>query len=76
MSTKQLRINDPEQIRTKVSTLLGKKINIVLMDNTVVFGQLKEVTSDEVILSNMRMKKVKYPLSSIAELYVDTISRC
>ena len=73
MSTKQLRISDPEQIRSKASTFLGKKINIVLMDNTVVFGELKEVNSNEILLLNMRMKKVKYPFGSIAELYVDSI---
>ena len=74
MSTKQLRISDPEQIRTKLKALLGKKINIVLVDNTAVFGELKEVNSNEILLENMRMKKIKYPLSSIAELYVDSIS--
>ena len=72
MSTKQLRISDPEQIKSKAGTFLGKKINIVLLDNTVVFGKLTEVSSKEVQLMNMRMRKVKYPYSSIAELYIDS----
>jgi hypothetical protein len=74
MGTKQLRISDPEQIKIKAGTFLGKKINIVLLDNTVVFGKLKEVSSDDILLLNMRMKKVKYPFSSIAELYVDSLA--
>jgi hypothetical protein len=74
MSTKQLRISDREQIKSKAASFLGKKINIVLLDNTAVFGEIKEVNSNEILLLNMRMKKVKYPFSSIAELYVDSIT--
>lgn len=74
MSTKQLRISDSGQIKSKASTFLGKKINIVLLDNTAVFGTLQEVTSTELIVLNMRMKKIKYPFPSIAELYVDSKS--
>ena len=74
MGTKQLRISDPAQIKNKAGTFLGKKINIVLLDNTAVFGELKEVSSNEILLLNMRMKKVKYPFSSIAELYIDSLT--
>jgi len=72
MGTKQLRINDPEQIRSRVSIFIGKKINIVLQDNTVVFGELKRVNSTEIQLRNMRLKVVKYPFSEIAEIYIDS----
>lgn len=71
---KQLRISDPEQIKSKAPSFLGKKINIVLIDSTVVFGELTEVGAKEILLVNMRMKKVKYPFSSITELYVDSKS--
>ena len=74
MRTRQLRISDPEQIKSKAPTFLGKKINIVLLDNTAVFGKLTEVSSQDIHLMNMRMKNVKYPFSSIAELYIDSIS--
>ena len=74
MGTKQLRISDPAQIKSKAGTFLGKKINIVLLDNTVVFGELKEASGNEILLLNMRMKKVKYPFSSIAELYIDSLT--
>ena len=74
MSTKQLRISDQEQIKSKAPAFLGKKINIVLLDSTAVFGKLIEVSSQEILLENMRMKKAKYPYRSIAELYIDSKS--
>ena len=52
---------------------LGKKINIVLMDNTVMFGELKKVNDAEIVLMNMRLENVKYPFDSIAEVYLDSI---
>jgi hypothetical protein len=72
MGTKQLRLSEPEQIKKRVSSFLGKKINIVLQDSTVVFGELKEVSTIEILLLNMRLKKVRYPYSAIAEVYVDS----
>lgn len=72
MSTKQLRLNDPEQIQKSIKSLLGKKINIVLTDDTVVFGELKKVDTAEIQLLNMRLKKISYPFARIAEVYLDT----
>lgn len=72
MGTRQLRLSDPTQIRSRISNFLGKKINIVMMDNTVMFGVLKEVKSSEIILLNMRLKKISYPFAEIAEVYLDT----
>ena len=74
MRTKQLRISDSQQIKSKASTFLGKKINIVLMDDTAVFGKVTEVGDTGIELVNMRLKKVKYPFSSIAEVYIDSNS--
>lgn len=50
---------------------LGKKINIVLTDNTVMFGQLKKVNDIEIVLQNMRLKNVKYSFHTITEVYLD-----
>lgn len=72
MSTKQLRLNDPELIQKNIKSLLGKKINIVLTDDTVVFGELKKVNTTEIQLLNMRLKKISYPFARIAEVYLDT----
>lgn len=72
MSTKQLRLNDPELIQKSIKSLVGKKINIVLTDDTVVFGELKKVNTAEIQLLNMRLKKISYPFARIAEVYLDT----
>jgi hypothetical protein len=73
MSTKQLRLNDAHQIQSRIGEFLGKKINLVLIDNTVMFGVLKNVSAVGITLMNMRLKKIKYTFDSIAEVYLDTI---
>ena len=72
MGTRQLRLSGKDQIQRSIGNFLGKKINIVLLDNTVMFGELKEVTSSEILLLNMRQKKISYPFLKIAEVYMDT----
>jgi hypothetical protein len=74
MSTRQLRLSDAEQIRTRLKSFLGKKINIVMLDSTTLFGILKEVTDAEFTLANMRLKKMRYQISNISEIYLDTPS--
>jgi ferredoxin-fold anticodon binding domain-containing protein len=74
MSTKQLRLSDAAQIRTRLKSFLGKKINIVMLDSTTLFGILKEVTDADFILANMRLKKIRYQISNISEIYLDTPS--
>lgn len=72
MRTKQLRLNDSNQIRQRMSEFLGKKINIVLADRTVMFGELKKVNEHGIILRNMRLEDVKFLFQSIVEVYLDT----
>ena len=52
---------------------LGKKINIVLSDRTVMFGELKKVNTSEIILRNMRMENIRYEFKNIVEIYLDAI---
>jgi hypothetical protein len=73
MSTKQLRLSDPDHIKKRIKSFLGKKINIVMADNTAMFGILKEVTETEILLVNMRLKRRSYPLNTIVEVYLDTV---
>jgi len=74
MSTKQLRLSDAVQIRKRVAEFLGKKINIVLTDNTAMFGELTDVNATEIKLLNMRRKKMTYRIDTITELYFDTFA--
>ena len=73
MRTRQLRLNDPIQIHSRIQEFVGKKINVVFTDRTVMFGELKKVNGSEIILLNMRLEKVRYPLKDIVEIYLDTI---
>jgi hypothetical protein len=72
MSTRQLRITDPAQIKSRILEFRGKQINIVLTDNTVMFGELTAVKENHLILKNMRRKEMEFPLNNITEIYRDT----
>jgi len=72
MRTKQLRLSDSVQIRQRMNEFLGRKLNIVLADRTVMFGELKKVLDDHIVLSNMRLENIQYPFQSIVEVYLDT----
>jgi small nuclear ribonucleoprotein (snRNP)-like protein len=71
MSTRQIRLNTLDQIRTKLKEFYGKKINIVLRDRTVLFGQLKSIDSTELKFVNMRLAAVTVPLDEVSEVYLD-----
>ena len=74
MRTKQLRLSDAVQIRERMREFVGKKINIVLTDNTAMFGELTGVNDAEIKLTNMRRKEMTYRIDAIAELYLDTLA--
>ncbi len=73
MRTRQLRLNNRDQIQRRMPEFLGKKINIVLSDRTVMFGELKKVNTSEIILRNMRMENIRYEFKNIVEIYLDAI---
>ena len=72
MRTKQLRLTNADQIRGRMNEFIGKKINIVLIDRTVMFGELKHVNDTSIVLRNMRLENVTYPIQSIVEIFLDT----
>ena len=71
MRTKQLRLSDSGQIRLRMPEFMGKKISVVLDDNTVVFGELLKFDGTDVMLKNMRLERISIPFNSIAEVYLD-----
>jgi small nuclear ribonucleoprotein (snRNP)-like protein len=73
MRTRQLRLNDQDQIQRRMPEFLGKKINIVLADRTVMFGEVRKVDESNIILRNMRMENIRYPFKNIVEIYLDAI---
>ena len=73
MGTKQIRLNDPNQIKMRIKEFLGKKINIVLHDGNVFPGELKKFSENDLTIINMRLKKHSIELNKISELYYDEL---
>ncbi len=71
MQKRQLRLSHPVIIRQRLAEFLGKKINIVQQDNTVIFGELTAVEHDQFTIKNMRLKKTTHLINDIYELYLD-----
>lgn len=71
MSKRQIRINDPVILRQRINEFIGKNINLIFKDKTVLVGTLKRVRENEILLSNMRLKDIKFSFLNIAELYAD-----
>ncbi len=72
MVSRQLRLNTLEQMRNRLKEFIGRKINIVLSNRTVLFGELKSITDAELTFVNMRLDPVNLSLEDIAEVYVDS----
>lgn len=73
MSTRQLRISDAHQIRQQISRFVGKKINIILNNGTAIVGVLKSSNDQEIEMQNMARRTQRYPLSTITEIYFDSL---
>jgi hypothetical protein len=73
MSIRQRRLNTAEKIKEEVKNLQGKKITLVLANNTSVFGELAKAESDGLVMINGRLKKNHFPFPTIKELYFDEI---
>ena len=71
MPTRQLRLSSLDQIRKRLKEFTGKKINIVLRDRTVLFGELKSIGDAELTFVNMRLVRVSLSLKDISEVYLD-----
>jgi hypothetical protein len=72
MSTRQLRLNTLDQIQKRIQEFTGKKINIVLHDNTVILAVVRRYDNYFLEADNMRQKRIKIPFTSINEIYYDT----
>ena len=73
MSIRQQRVDSIDKIKGKIGELKGKKITLVLSNNTSVLGELKEVSTDDVVLMNGRLRNNRFSFKEIKELYFDQI---
>ncbi len=71
MSTRQLRLTSSDQIKKNLDRISGKRVNVVLSDNTSVIGDVFEIKPDALIIRNGLLKKISYPFSKITEIYFD-----
>ena len=71
--TRQIRLSTLDQIETRLKDFIGKKINIVLCNRKVLFGELKTLDREKLSFLNMRQQVVTLPLADISEVYLDFI---
>jgi len=72
MKTRQIRLSTIEQLQTRLKEFKGIKINIVLNDRTVLFGELKEVDNVQLTFINMRLQPYTLFFKEISEVYLDS----
>ena len=69
---RQLRLSTPGQIRERLKELTGKKINIVLRNRKVLFGELQKADEAQLTFVNMRQERISFPWTAISEVYLDS----
>lgn len=72
MGTIQTRIDDPSKFLDATATYVNRKISVVMNDNTVVFGNLLQRTTDDFELIDMRGKRIKIGFKNIREIFLDS----
>ncbi len=76
MSLRQVRLTTLRDIQSRLKEFTGKKINIVLRNRKVLFGELMAVDETQLTFINMRQQKVSLSLTEIAEVYLDFKEKC
>jgi hypothetical protein len=71
MQKRLLRLSTQTQIRQHVTGFVGKKINIVLTDNTVVLAELLKFSETKLLVQNMRGQKLSVTFNDIYEILID-----
>lgn len=67
----------PHELTIKIPTLLNKKLDVVLLDNTVIHGELISFEKDQIIVKhNHYRRKHTIVLSEIAEIVLDQEKSC
>ena len=71
MQKRLLRLGTQTQIRQRAPEFVGKKINIVLNNNTVILVELLKFSETELFTQNMRRQKLTVAISDIYEIIID-----
>jgi ribosome maturation factor RimP len=70
---RQIRLNDPQTIKLRMKDFLGKNVNLVFHDRKSITGNVQTIDASGVEVLNMRLKRMRFPFDTIAEVYVDVI---
>lgn len=60
-----------KQVQHNISELSGKKVNIVLVNNTTIFATLLKLEDEMLIVKNTRLHNMKISLGEITEIILD-----
>lgn len=74
--TRQLRLTELNGIRRQLPRFVGKKINLVLRDSRVLYGELVATWEEGITLRNMRRRRLEVPYSSVSEAFFDSTAPC
>ena len=69
--TRQVRLSTTEQMQKGLKEFTGKKINIVLRNRKVLFGELTNLDEGLLTFLNMRQQPTRLLLADISEIYLD-----
>lgn len=68
---RQVRLSTFDQLQKRLKDFTGKKINIVMRNRKVLFGELKKTDETQLTFVNMRNEEFTLPLKEISEVYMD-----
>ncbi|MFN8336978.1 MAG: hypothetical protein U0U09_17735 [Cyclobacteriaceae bacterium] len=71
MQKRLIRLSTSAQIQSELARFTGKKINIVLTDNTVLLAELLKFSGTNLDLRNMRGQKLTVAIADIYEIIID-----
>jgi len=71
--TRQIRLDNPDLIKTRLAANIGSTIQVVLINGTISTGSVLRISTTSLILQNFRQKKMEFRFSEIAEVYMDQI---
>lgn len=71
--TKQVRLAHPDQYKALLSPRVGQTIQVVLTNGTISMGKLLEISAEAITIKHMRLKKMQFSFSTIAEVYMDHV---
>jgi hypothetical protein len=69
---RQIRLSTIDQLQKRLKDFTGKKINIVMRNRKVLFGELKNADETQLTFVNMRNERFTLLLKEITEIYLDS----